>query len=609
VLPISVKKGIEIIKAQVATMPKAPGVYRMIDHEGKILYVGKAKNLPKRVISYTRIEQLPNRLRRMVSQITTIEVITTQTEAQALLLESSMIKALQPRFNIALRDDKSFPYILIDETHPYPRITKYRGKKMEGGTYFGPFASASSVKDTITELQKLFQIRPCSNSFFESRDRPCLQHQIKRCSAPCVRKVTEEEYRGLIEQTKEFLSGKSDKVQKRLIAEMQEASNKHEYEKAAMLRDRIQLLTKIQAKNIFSDGGITDADVLAIAKHEEQYCVQIFFIRGSKNYGNKTYFPRGADSNESEVLSTAIGQFYQVAEPPKLLLVNVLPIEPQLLEEALSQLAGRKVKIAKPLTGSKADLVAFAFDNATRALKKYEQETSKQEELLRQIAELFGIDEDIKRIEIYDNSHISGQHAVGCMVVAGREGFIKSEYRKYIIKENFSEADDYAMLREVLTRRLKRLTEDNMPNIMLIDGGKGHFTVTNEVLERFGVADQIKVVCIAKGRDRNAGREWFFTDDQPPFQLPPGDSRLYYLERLRDEVHRFAIQTHRKRRSKAISFSVIERIPKIGVKRKKALLQFFGSPDAIREATVEDLARVEGVSKNLAAEIYNYLRK
>lgn len=604
---ISLKKGIEIIKSQVKLMPASAGVYKMLGSNGNALYVGKAKNLPKRVISYSRYEALTNRLRNMVALLDKIEFITTNTEAEALLLEANLIKSLKPIYNISLRDDKSFPYILIEENHPYPRITKYRGKKTIKGSYFGPFASAGSIKQTITELQKIFLIRPCSNSFFASRTKPCLQWQIKRCSAPCVKKISEADYRRSIEQTKEFLSGKSSKIQQDLSHLMEEASNNLEFEKAAYIRDRIKILTSMQAKNSISDIGVGDADIIAIYKNNTgQSCIQIFFIRGGINYGNKVYFQDNiSEIAEEEIISTFIGLFYQNKAIPKEIYLNKIPNDHDMIAKALSQLSKHKVTLSIPKLGAKLDLINFAFNNAKQSLEKMRKEQLKHTTELETLTKLFNLDKTPSRIEIYDNSHIQGSNAIGCMVVFTNNGFEKSSYRKFNIRET-KVGDDYQMLREVLMRRMKKLDDSNYPDLLLIDGGKGHLSTAYQVLEELDI-NNIPIVCIAKGADRNAGREFFHLKDKQPFQLPIHNPTLHFLQTLRDEVHRYAIQSHRGKRIRGLRQSIINDIPGIGLKRKKLLLQHFGSPDAIINASIDDLKRVRGISLLSAKRIYSYL--
>jgi excinuclease ABC subunit C len=599
----NIKNGVKVIKEQVGSMPQAAGVYKMYSVHDICLYVGKAKNLPKRVISYTKIDALPNRLRRMVSQVHRMEYVLTNTEAEALILEANLIKSDKPIYNIALKDDKSFPYIVIEQKHEFPRITKYRGKPKKGGVYFGPFASAGSVNETITQIQKIFQIRPCSDPFFSSRERPCLQYQIKRCTAPCVGKISKENYAVLIEDTKKFLNGDSTAIQEHLSKDMRMASEHMDYERAGVIRDRIKALAHIQAKNIFNNYQIQDTDLIVVYRNENgNCCLQIFFIRTGQNYGNKAYYFDDIEEDYlGEIIENFIGQFYQNNLPPKQIVVDRDIINGDDLSSALSDYVKYKVTIKKPKVGALKDLVEFAQDNAKNALMERERERIQNSQVLQGVANLFKLTKPIKRIEVYDNSHNFGTYAVGAMVVATPEGFQKGEYRSYLIQTP-KKQDDYAMLREVLTRRLEKLNAKNYPSIMLVDGGKGHFGAAKEVMKSFGI-DDIKLVCIAKGVNRNAGREHFYTDDQDVFQLPKGDKTLHYLQTIRDEVHRFAITAHRKKRSKDIKKSSLDDLAGIGAKRKKALLNYFGSVAAIKAASVDDIIKVDGISRKMAESI------
>ncbi len=604
----NIKNGVSVIKEHVNSMPQVAGVYKMYSAQGICLYVGKAKNLPKRVISYTKIEVLPNRLRRMVSQVSKVEYIITKTEAEALILEASLIKSDKPIYNIALKDDKSFPYIVIEQKHDFPRITKFRGKPKKGGVYFGPFASAGSVNQTITQIQKIFQIRPCSDVFFASRTRPCLQYQIKRCTAPCVGKINKENYAVLVEDAKKFLNGDSTAIQEHLSSDMQKASENMDYERAAIIRDRIKALSQIQAKNVFSNYQIKDTDIIAIYRNEKGNCsLQVFFIRTGQNYGHKTYFFEDIEEDYiSELLENFIGQFYQSNLPPKQIIVDRDMVNADDISSALSDYVKYKVSIKKPKVGALKDLIEFAQSNAKNALLEKERYRIQNIQLLQSVGNLFKLTKPIKRIEIYDNSHNFGTYAVGAMVVATPDGFQKNEYRSYLIQTP-KKQDDYAMLREVLTRRFEKLNEKNYPSVMLVDGGKGHFGAAKEVFEKFKIKD-IKLVCIAKGVHRNAGREHFYTDDQDVFQLPKGDKTLHYLQTLRDEVHRFAITAHRKKRAKDLKKSSLDDLVGIGDKRKKALLNYFGSVAMIKASTVEDIMKVEGISRKMAEKILEQLR-
>lgn len=613
--PLSLTAGVTVIRQALQTMPPTPGVYRMLDKNGQPLYVGKAKNLVKRVVSYTHPERINYRIQLMVAHTASMEVITTKTEAEALLLEANLIKHLQPRYNILLKDDKSFPYIALTTDHPFSRVGKHRGKKEAGAEYFGPFASAGDVNEAITQLQKLFGIRPCSDNYFAGRTRPCLQYQIKRCSGPCAGKITEEDYQEQVTQARDFLSGKSQEVQKRLAVLMEKASQAMEYEKAAMYRDRIRALTHIQAKQHINLSSIKDADVVGIYREEELCCIQIFFFRGGQNYGNKSYFPlHTAGSTEEEIISAFIGQFYQGNPPPEKIFLPTNVEAADSLTQMLSTLAGHKVQLAFPKTGESYKAVQLASTQAKEALHRRQVAVSTQQHLLEGVRALFQLPRPIHRIEVYDNSHIMGKHAIGGMIVAGEEGFIKNAYRRFnITEEKKTGGDDYAMLREVLTRRLTKLLttcpermEGIWPDLLLIDGGLGQLNITLEVLSTLQITD-IACVAIAKGPERNAGKEQFFLPGQPPFTLSRDDPVMRYLQNLRDEAHRFAIGSHRIRRDKTLTTSLLDTIPGIGAKRKKALLNHFGSVQDIKQAQAEDIAKVEGISKIIAQSIYDYL--
>jgi excinuclease ABC subunit C len=601
--------GVALIKDYVKTLPPAPGVYRMLAGNGDVLYVGKAKALKKRVLSYTQFDKLPIRLKRMVAQTRAMEFITTHTEAEALLLEANLIKKFQPRYNILLRDDKSFPYILVRGDHDFPQILKHRGNKSSGGTYFGPFASAGDVNRTIAILQKVFMLRNCTDSYFSARTRPCLQYHIKRCTAPCVGKVSQEDYAEQVRGAQSFMEGKSRDIQDRLTHAMEDASTAQDYEKAAQLRDRIRALTGIQARqDINLDLG--DADVFAIAQEAGKSCVQVFFFRGGRNMGNRSYFPRHQkDEVAHDILSAFMGQFYQNKPVPRDILLNVDMPDRALLEEAFATLAKVKVTLHTPQRGQRKRLIDFVTRNAAEALARQAASGAAQGKLLAAVAGLFGLEEPPKRIEVYDNSHISGTNMVGAMIVAGPEGLQKNAYRQFNIKFAGA-ADDYAMMREVLTRRFKRLVEQGeseaWPDLVLIDGGAGQLSAAQETLEDLGVLDRLCLVAISKGPDRNAGREKFHMPGRPEFQLPEHDPVLQYLQRLRDEAHRFAITQHRSRRGKQISASPLDEISGIGARRKKALLLHFGSAKAVAGAGVDDLCAVEGVSRALAQKIYDF---
>lgn len=596
--------GRKIIKDFVETAPDVPGTYRMLGEKGDVLYVGKAKNLKKRISSYTILEKLPPRLQRMVMTTASMEITITRNEAEALLLESNLIKNLKPRFNILLRDDKSFPYIAINKEHDFPRISKHRGDKKTASVYFGPYPSGGDVNRAISALQKAFLIRPCADSIFSNRSRPCLEYQIKRCSAPCVAKISKEEYAILVKQAEEFFSDKSHEVQQQLTEQMEEASRKTNYEKAAIYRDRIRALSAIQAKQGININSIKDADVIALAKDGEKICIQVFFIRGGQTIGNKPYFPSQTEGYKSaEIMEAFLSRFYQDNIPPKLVLLSHDVFGKKLLEEAL------KIKLFLPQKGEKRALVETALANAKEALERKIHEAAGEKELLKKLADLFGIDDEIKRIEVYDNSHIFGKHAVGTMIVAGPEGFNKSAYRRFNVDAGAKKTggDDYFMMRQVLTRRFTKMADENRPDLVLIDGGGAHMKVAEQVFADLGISE-IFFACIAKGPDRNAGREDFYIPGKKPFKLTEGDPLLYYLQRLRDEAHRFAIMSHRSKRAKSITKSALDEIPGIGAKRKKALLNHFGSVNGIEQATIEELMKVEGINKKAAQQIHDWLR-
>ena len=605
--------GVVVIEAALQTMPGNPGVYRMLDAKGMALYVGKARNLKKRVVAYTQLARLPERLRRMVADTVSMEIVTTHTEAEALLLEANLIKKLQPRYNILLRDDKSYPWLMLTEDHPFPQLAKHRGAHTRKASYWGPFASAWSVNQTVQALQRVFLLRTCEDTVFANRTRPCLLFQIKRCSAPCVGRVSEAEYKTLVDQAKYFLSGKTSAVQKDLAAAMQEAAEHLEFERAAAIRDRIRGLTHVQGTDVINPASLGDADVIALHQEAGQSCVQVFFIRGGRNYGNRSFFPANTKGDEpGAVLSAFIAQFYDDKPPPPQILLNHAPEEQELLAEALSVKAGRKVSLLVPQRGEKHDVVLHAATNAREALERKLAETAGQGKLLAAVAELFGLPETPKRIETYDNSHIMGTNAYGVMVVAGPEGFNKSAYRKFGIKSAITPGDDFGMMREVLTRRFGRaLAEDpdreseSWPDLVLIDGGAGQLSAAKAVMADLGLED-ILLVGIAKGPDRDAGREWFYMEGREPFQLPPRDPVLYFLQRLRDEAHRFAITTHRNARSKKITTSELDEIPGIGAARKKALLLHFGSAREVKGAGLKDLEAVDGINRATARAVYAF---
>ena len=599
--------GVAVIEAALETMPLSPGVYRMLDAKGEALYVGKARALRKRVTSYTQIARLPERLRRMVSETVAMEIVTTHTEAEALLLEANLIKRLKPRFNIVLRDDKSYPWLVLTEDHPYPQIAKHRGARTRKGSYYGPFASAWAVNQTVTAMQRVFLLRSCADTVFANRSRPCLLHQIRRCSAPCVGRISEADYAALVGQARTFLSGKAGTVQQALATEMESAATALEFERAAAVRDRIRALTHVQGTDVINPASLVDADVIAIFQIAGQSCVQVFFFRGGRNNGNRAFFPVHARAEEAaDVLAAFVAQFYDDKPPPILILLNSAIPEIELVAEALGLKAGRRVEIAVPQRGEKLAVVAHAELNAREALERKLAESAGQAKLLDGVGVLFGLSEPPERIEVYDNSHISGTNAYGVMVVGGPDGFVKAAYRKFSIKGAMAPGDDFGMMREVLERRFSRALkeETELPDLVLIDGGAGQLSAARGVLEGLGVV--VPVVAIAKGPDRDAGREWFHMDGRAAFQLPPRDSVLYYLQRLRDEAHRFAITTHRAGRSKSLVTSELDEIAGIGPGRKRALLNHFGSARGVKQAGLTDLEAVPGVSKEIARRIYGH---
>ncbi len=609
-------RGHRLIADELKRLDGSPGVYRMLDDKGRVLYVGKAKNLKKRVSNYAKPHGHSARIARMISQTTEMMFLTTRSETEALLLEQNLIKQLKPHFNVLLRDDKSFPNILVS-SHAYPQIKKHRGAKKEKGHYYGPFASADAVNRTLNQLQKVFLLRNCTDAMFESRTRPCLLHQIKRCAAPCVGRISEADYAGLVGDAERFLSGRTTKVQEELAAEMQAASEAMEFERAAVLRDRIKALTQVQSSQGINPRGVAEGDVIALHMEGGQACVQVFFIRANQNWGNRAFYPRtGSGAGEAEVLQAFIGQFYDQKEPPKLILLSH-PIEDvDLMAEALSEKAGRKVEIAVPIRGEKAELVSGAARNARESLGRKMAETATQAKLLTGLAEAFELDEPPKRIEVYDNSHIQGSHAVGGMIVAGPEGFMKSQYRKFNIKgTELTPGDDFGMMKEVLTRRFKRLLKEDpdreseaWPDLLLIDGGAGQVSAVQEILEDLGVED-IAMVGVAKGIDRDAGKEEFHRTGQRPMALKRNDPVLYFIQRMRDEAHRFAIGTHRAKRAKAMGATPLDEIPGVGASRKRALLSHFGSAKAVTSASLADLKAVPGISAALAESIHGYFQE
>ncbi|WP_299407583.1 excinuclease ABC subunit UvrC [uncultured Roseobacter sp.] len=615
--PKDVPTGHEVIQGYLKTLDTSPGVYRMLDAESRVLYVGKARNLRARVSNYARPAGHSGRIARMIANTASMMFLTTRTETEALLLEQNLIKQLKPKFNVLLRDDKSFPNILVTADHDFPQIKKHRGAKKEKGSYYGPFASAGAVNRTLNQLQRVFLLRDCSNAMFESRTRPCLQYQIKRCSAPCVGKISPKDYQQTVRDAEKFLTGKTTDIQARLAAEMGAASEAMAFERAAALRDRIKALTQVQTAQGINPKGVTEADIIALHMDGGQACVQVFFIRANQNWGNRDYYPRvGADVDAAEALEAFIGQFYDTKEPPRQLILSNDIENPDLMAEALSGKLGRKVELVVPKRGEKAELIDGALRNARESLARKMAETATQARLMKGIAEAFDLSAPPERIEVYDNSHIQGAFAVGAMVVAGPEGFMKNQYRKFNIRgDDLTPGDDFGMMKEVLTRRFKRLIkedpdrkEGHWPDLLLIDGGAGQVSAVRKIMREFGVED-IPMVGVAKGIDRDAGKEEFYRTGKPAFALRHNDPVLYFVQRLRDEAHRFAIGTHRAKRSKAVGATPLDDVPGVGAARKRALLAHFGSAKAVARANLSDLKAVEGVSGALAEKIYDFFHE
>jgi len=606
-------QGLAVLEAALPTLPLTPGVYRMLDEKGEALYVGKARSLRKRVTSYTQLGRLPERLRRMVFETRSLEVVTTASEAEALLLEANFIKRFRPRFNIVLRDDKSYPWLVITEDHPFPQIAKHRGERRKGASYWGPFASVWAVNQTLAALQRVFLLRSCRDTVFDTRTRPCLLFQIKRCAAPCVDRISQADYAALVAEAKQFLSGETPSIQKRLAAEMEAAAAELQFERAAALRDRIRGLTHIQGKDRVNLEGLGDADVIALHQAAGQSCVQVFFFRGGRNNGNRAFFLSHAKQDQSaeEVMGAFLGQLYEDLPPPPLLLLSHDPPEAALIAEALAIKAGRRVELRRPQRGEKHEALEHAATNAREALERRMAEGTAQAALLEDTANLFGLPGAPERIEVYDNSHIQGANAYGVMVVAGPSGFMKQGYRKFAIKTAATN-DDFAMMREVFERRFGRaLREDparageGWPDLVLIDGGAGQLSAAREIMAGLGL-DDLPLVAVAKGPDRDAGREWFHAPGREPFQLPPRDPVLFYLQRLRDEAHRFAISAHRAGRSKALTRSELDDVPGVGAAMKRKLLNHFGSARGVRQAGLADLEACPGVGPALARRIHDH---
>ncbi len=608
--------GHELIRSQLRLIDGSPGVYRMLDAESRVLYVGKARNLRARVSSYARPTGHSGRISRMIRETASMMFLTTRTETEALLLEQNLIKQLKPRYNVLLRDDKSFPNIHISD-HEFPQIGKHRGARKGAGQFFGPFASAGAVNRTLNQLQRAFLLRNCTDSVFEGRTRPCLLHQIKRCSAPCTGEISAEDYAASVKDAVRFLSGKSTQVQEVLGRQMAEASDAMEFERAAALRDRIKALTQVQTAQGINPRGVSEADVIALHVEGGQACVQVFFIRGNQNWGNRDYYPRvSGEEDPSEVMQAFVGQFYSDREPPRQILLSHGLDDPELMATALSDKLGRKVEVIVPQRGEKAELVEGAQRNARESLARKMSETATQGRLLRGLAEAFGLDEAPRRIEVYDNSHIMGTDAVGGMIVAGPEGFEKDQYRKFNIKgTEITPGDDFGMMKEVLTRRFARLLKEDpdrespaWPDLLLIDGGAGQVSAVQQILDEMGI-DDVAMIGVAKGVDRDHGKEEFHRTGMRPFALPRNDPVLYFVQRLRDEAHRFAIGTHRAKRAKAVGATPLDEIAGVGATRKRALLAHFGSAKAVSRANLADLKAVQGISESLAEKIYGHFHE
>ena len=611
---ISTPKGAEVIHAYLKTLDASPGVYRMLNEASEVLYVGKARNLRARVSNYARMTGHTARIARMISETASMMFLTTKTETEALLLEQNLIKQLKPRYNVLLRDDKSFPNILISSEHDFPQIKKHRGKRSEKGNYFGPFASAGAVTRTLNQLQRVFLLRTCSDAMFHSRTRPCLLYQIKRCAGPCVGRISDPDYARLVADAMRFLQGKSTSVQVDLARAMGEASQALEFERAAALRDRIKALTQVQSAQTINPAGVEEADVIALHLENGQACVQVFFIRAHQSWGNRDFYPKtGAGAEEGEILEGFVAQFYDSKEPPRLLIMSHQVENEDLVTSLLSQRLGRKVEIITPKRGEKADLVENAARNARESLARKMSESATQNALLQNLAEAFDLDGPPARIEVYDNSHISGTNAVGGMIVAGAEGFLKSQYRKFNIKSDAgANSDDFGMMKEVLSRRFDRLLKedpkrksDMWPDLLLIDGGVGQVSVVAQIMAEMGV-DDIAMVGVAKGVDRNAGKEEFHRPGKSPMALRMNDPVLYFVQRLRDEAHRWAIGAHRAKRAKGVSATPLDDISGIGASRKRALLAHFGSSKDVSRAGLSDLQAVAGISAAMAQKIHDY---
>jgi len=611
------KTGHDLIQDYVKNLDGSPGVYRMLDAQARVLYVGKARNLKNRVSNYARPTGHSGRIARMISETTQMMFLTTKTETEALLLEQNLIKQLKPRYNVLLRDDKSFPNILVTTDHEFPMIKKHRGAKKEKGAYYGPFASAGAVNFTLAQLQRVFMLRNCSDAMFVTRTRPCLQYQIKRCTGPCVGKISRDAYDESVKDAQKFLSGKSTQIQETLAKQMAAASEAMEFERAAALRDRIRAMTQVQTSQGINPRTVPEADIIALHLEGGHACVQVFFIRANQNWGNRDFYPRVAiDNSHAEVMEAFVSQFYDTKEPPKQLILSHDIENADLVQEMLSDKLGRKVEISVPQRGEKLELVSGAMRNAKESLARRMSESATQAKLLRGLAEAFDLEAPPERIEVYDNSHIQGAHAVGAMIVAGPEGMMKNQYRKFNIKgDDITPGDDFGMMKEVIKRRFSRLikedpdrTSGSWPDLLLIDGGAGQVSAVHEILTELGV-DDVSMVGVAKGVDRDHGKEEFYVVGKPVFALQRNDPVLYFVQRLRDEAHRFAIGTHRSKRAKAFVANPLDDIAGVGASRKRALLAHFGSAKAISRANLSDLKAVEGVSDALAEKIYDYFHE
>ena len=609
--------GHEIIHAYLKTLDNSPGVYRMLDAQSRVLYVGKARALKRRVSNYAKPSGHSPRIARMIRETASMMFLTTRTETEALLLEQNLIKQLKPRYNVLLRDDKSFPNILVSRSHAFPQIKKHRGAKSEKGEYFGPFASAGAVNRTLNQLQKVFLLRNCTDATFESRTRPCLLYQIKRCSAPCTGYISAADYAASVADATRFLKGDSTELQAQLATQMAEASEAMEFERAAALRDRIRALTNVQSAQGINPRGVREADVIALHMEGGQACVQVFFIRANQNWGNRDFYPRvGADIDAPEVLEAFLGQFYDQKEPPPQLILSHQIENADLMADALSQKLGRKVELLVPQRGEKAELIDSAMRNARESLARRMAEGQAQTKLLDGLAEAFDLDAPPRRVEVYDNSHIQGAHAVGAMIVAGPDGFLKSQYRKFNIRgDELTPGDDFGMMKEVLTRRFQRLLKEDpdreseaWPDLLLIDGGAGQVSAVKAIMDDLGI-DDLPFIGVAKGIDRDQGKEEFHRPGQPVMALQRNDPVLYFIQRLRDEAHRFAIGAHRAKRAKAVSATPLDDIPGVGATRKRALLAHFGSAKAVSRANLSDLTAVDGINDALAQKIYDYFQE